>query len=129
MIVATVTGNIGKDAQMRQAGDSSVLGFSVASNSKERGAEITTWVECSLWGSRGEKLGQHLTRGAKVAVSGTLGTREYDGKTYLTMRVNELDFMGSARNQRQERREEPQAYPPVGYGGAGDIGETDDIGF
>ena len=104
MFSATVTGNIGKNAELRQTqGGNSVLSFSVASNSKERGAEVTTWFDCSLWGPRGEKLAQHLTRGTKVAVSGRGGTREHNGKTYLTIQVSELDFMGGGQRREQSQ--------------------------
>jgi len=122
MINATVTGNIGKDAQLRQTEGGSVLGFNVASNTKERGIDVTTWVECSLWGTRGEKLGQYLTKGKKVAVGGEMSTREYNGKTIITMRVSGVDFMGG-----RSESTEPRNQPADGYGATPD--DDSDIPF
>lgn len=123
MIVATVTGNIGKDATLRAAGSDQVLGFSVGSNKKDRNGETTTWVDCSIWGRRGEALAQYLSKGTKVTVVGELGTRVHDGKTYLTLRVDHVDFGGSGRGgsrggarddeePRQRSNQEPMATPP-----------------
>jgi single-strand DNA-binding protein len=94
MIIATVTGNLGKNAAIRDAGGTTVCSFGVASTAKIKGEKVTTWVECSIWGKRGENLAQYLTKGTKVAVIGELSTREYDGKTYLQVRVDQIDLMG-----------------------------------
>lgn len=102
MISATVVGNLGKDAEMRQAGNDNVCSFSIASSTKAKGEEKTDWVRCSLWGKRGEALHKHLTKGKKVIAVGTLSTREYQGKTYLELRVDQLEFGGSAGQQGQQ---------------------------
>jgi single-strand DNA-binding protein len=95
MIQAFITGRLGKDAELRQAGRDNVCSFSVASGRKVKGEETTTWVRCSLWGKRGEALVQYLTKGTKIAVGGELSTREHNGKTYLDLRVGEmLELMG-----------------------------------
>lgn len=93
MIQATVSGNVGKDAETREVGPDSVTSFNVASNRKVKGQETTTWVRMSIWGRRGQTLRQHIVKGTKVVACGELSTREYEGKTYLEMRVNELDFL------------------------------------
>jgi single-strand DNA-binding protein len=94
MISAVVAGNIGKDAELRSAGSTSVCSFSVASSSKAKGEEVTTWVRCSLFGKRGEALVQYLTKGKSVCVSGGLTTREYEGKAYVELRVDDVKLMG-----------------------------------
>ena len=125
MIISTVTGNVGKDASLRQTEGGPVLGFNVASNTKERGVEVTTWVECSLWGTRGEKLAQYLTKGKKIAVGGEMSHREYDGKTIITMRVSGVDFMGGRSEPGGgQRREQPRD----NYEGNDSVGE-DSIPF
>lgn len=94
MIAATVCGNIGSDSEIRQAGNSKVCSFSVASTTKKGSEESTTWVRCSFFGSRGEALSQYLTKGTTVAVTGTLTTREYNGKTQVELNVSDLKLMG-----------------------------------
>lgn len=96
MISSVVTGNLGRDAELRDAGSTTVCSFSVASTSKVKGEKVTTWVRCSLFGRRGEALSPYLTKGTKVAVSGELRTHEHNGKTYLELNVSELDLMGGA---------------------------------
>lgn len=108
MIQAFITGRLGKDAEIRQAGRDNVCSFSVASGRKVKGEEQTTWISCSLWGKRGETLGQYLSKGTKVAVSGELSTREHNGKTYLELRVSEIDLMGGGKRDGGQR----QAPPP-----------------
>ena len=105
-----LAGRIGKNAETRttQQGDK-VTSFSVAVD--ERGKEQRTlWFDCSLWGKRGEALAQYLTKGSNVAVSGDLSTREYEGKTYLTVRVNEVTLQGG-KTQGQDRQPGPQPAP------------------
>ena len=95
MIQAMITGNIGKDSTIRDAGGTPFCSFNVASNKKIKGEDVTQWVKCDLWGTRGEKLAEYLTRGKRVAVCGELSTHEHEGKTYLDLRVDQLDFMSS----------------------------------
>jgi single-strand DNA-binding protein len=119
MICGTATGNLGKPAELRQTSGGPVLSFSVASNTKVKGEKVTTWVRCSLFGKRGEALAQYLTQGTKVAVFGELSQREYNGKTYLEMRVSELDMMGGGDRARTESR-------PAATGGGGSFNDPDE---
>lgn len=91
----TIAGRLGKDATLRrtQSGDP-VLGFSVAVDHRAGKEKQTVWFECALWGKRGEALAQYLTKGTSVCVSGDLGTREYEGKTYLQVRADQVTLVG-----------------------------------
>ena len=96
MNILIVTGNLGRDAQVREAGGTTVANFSVAARSGYGEREQTIWIDCSLWGARAEsKLVDYLIKGQQVAVSGEMGTREYEGKTYITMRVQDVTLTGS----------------------------------
>ena len=88
-------GRVGKDAQTRftQGGDP-VTGWSLAVDSGYGDKKQTLWLDCSLWGKRGEKVAEYITKGSQLGVSGELGTREHDGKTYLTLRVAEVSLIG-----------------------------------
>ena len=108
----TIAGNIGRNAETRntQSGDS-VTGFSVAVEERQGQDKRTIWFDVSIWGKRGSSLAQYLTKGTRVAVAGDLSTREYDGKTYLTIRADQVTLLGGG--ERQERREESQTRGPV----------------
>jgi len=119
MIHATVIGNLGKNAELRHTqGGKSVLNFSVASRGRSK-EDPPTWVRGALWGARGEKVSQYLTKGTRVAISGALTTREHNGKTYLELDVQELELLGSpgenqpAPQQRQQQQRSRQSNPHV----------------
>jgi single-strand DNA-binding protein len=95
----TIAGNIGKDAEVRstQNGDK-VTGWTLAVEERGGQDKRTIWFDCTLWGKRGEALAPYLTKGGKVAVSGELSTREYEGKTYLTVRADQVTLLGGKQS-------------------------------
>jgi single-strand DNA-binding protein len=100
MNVFTFTGNLGKDCRSGNQGGTAVCNFTVAVKSGYGDKEQTLWLDCALWGKQAEsKLPQYLTKGAQVAVSGELGTREYEGKTYITCRVSSISLVGGKRDE------------------------------
>ena len=107
MIKVFFTGRIGKDAEARATqGGTTIAGFSVASDVGFGDKKETQWFDCSIFGKRAESgLIQYLVKGTQVAVSGDLSTREYNGKTYLQVRVDEIDLMGGkpARSAPKEK--------------------------
>lgn len=116
MNVFTASGNLGKDAAVRQAGGSTVTGFPVAAKAGFGDKEQTIWIDCSLWGKRGDALGPYLVKGQQVIVSGELSTREHNGKTYLQMRCNDVTLVGGkpqggARQGGQQQEQGGQAEP------------------
>ena len=92
MISATISGRITKDAAIRQAGSANVCSFGVASNKKVKGSDVTTFVDVEIWGARGEKLCEYLTKGSFIVASGELSTREHAGKTYLRIEASGVEF-------------------------------------
>lgn len=107
MKMIVIAGRIGKDAVLRttQNGDS-VLGFSVAVDDGYGQNKRTMWFDCSVWGKRADALVQYLVKGTAVAVSGDLSTREHEGKTYLTIRVNEVTMQGGGEKQDRPARQD-----------------------
>lgn len=96
----TIAGNIGKDAVTRttQSGEQ-VTSWSVAVEERQGQEKRTIWFDCSLWGKRGTLLSQYMTKGSRVAVSGDLSTREHEGRTYLTVRANEVTLLGGGERR------------------------------
>jgi single-strand DNA-binding protein len=106
MKTITIAGNIGKDAETRTTtGGDKVTSWSVAVEERKGQDKRTVWFDVSLWGNRGEALAQYLTKGGKVAVAGELSTREHDGKTYLTVRADQVTLLGG---QAKQERDEPK---------------------
>jgi single-strand DNA-binding protein len=95
-----IAGRLGKDAELRRTQDgTAVLNFTVAVDDGYGERKGTLWFDCSLFGKRGEALEPHLSKGNAVTVSGDLGKREHDGKTYLTVRVSELTMQGGGEKR------------------------------
>lgn len=94
MQIITIAGNITRDAELRRTNNGDpVLSFSVAVNGIGRDAP-STFFDCSIWGKRASALEPHIRKGGKATVSGTFGTREHNGKTYLTVNANEITLQG-----------------------------------
>lgn len=113
MNLLAMTGNLGRDAEVRQAGSSTVCSFAVALSAGWGDKKTTTWLNCSVWGRQAEgTLPTYLKKGQQVALSGELSTREYqakDGtmKTSLELRVGTIDLIGkrddgAAQGQHQQ---------------------------
>lgn len=90
----TIAGRLTKDATTRESVSDKVTGFSVAVDDRNGKEKTTLFFDCSIWGKRGESLAQYLTKGTSITASGDLGTREYEGKTYLTLRVDQVTLQG-----------------------------------
>lgn len=109
MNIFSFTGNLVKDCRNGKAGNSSVCNFTVAVKSGFGQNEQTLWVDCALWGKQAEsKLPEYLLKGQKVAVSGELGNREHEGKTYLTCNVNSIDLIGDKNAKQAPQQQAPQ---------------------
>lgn len=126
-----IAGRLGKDAELRRTQDgTAVLNFTVAVDDGYGERKGTLWFDCSLFGKRGEALEPHLSKGSAVAVSGDLGKREHDGKTYLTVRVSELTMQGGEKRDaapKQERQKADRDDPRTRRGIQDDL--DDDIPF
>ena len=143
MIQAFIAGNLGGDAEVKMLdGGDAVCTFTVACKVRVKKENVTQWVRCSVFGKRGEKLAQYLTKGKPVAVTGALTVRAYDkdgeARVSVDLRVEEITLMGGntqsdERPQRQERQSTqthrqpdrrgdgpPPAADDFGYGGGDD---------
>ena len=94
----SIAGRLARDAKLNrtQAGDP-VLSFAVAVDGRVGKEKVTEFFDCSLWGARAGALEQYLTKGTTVAAHGDLGRREHEGRTYLTVRVDNLTLLGGGK--------------------------------
>lgn len=114
MNVLSAIGNLPRDAELRFLPDGSpVLSFSVALNSGYGDKAQTDWLDCSLFGKRGESLATILTKGIKVGVTGEFSTNKYksssgEQQTSLRLRVNSVTLTG---NKSDSSTAEPASKP------------------
>lgn len=126
----TISGRIGRDAETKAVGDTNVTEFAVAVDKRVKGEKVTDWVDCKLWGDRGDKLAPYLTKGSTVSVSGEASARGYEKageiKTVLSLRVNQVTLLGKGG----ERQEDPKPAPrPAPKPAPADDFADDDIPF
>ena len=106
-----ISGNLTRDAELKAtASGMPVLSLSVAVNDRRKNPQTGDWedypnfVDCTMFGTRAEKLAQYLTKGTKVTVEGKLhySSWERDGqrRSKLDVTVDEIEFM-SRQNAEQ----------------------------
>ena len=104
MNVGYFMGNLGKDCEVRAAGNGDpAANFGLGVQVGTKAAPETMWVRCSLYGKRAESLSQYLVKGQRVIVTGRLklGTwtdKEGRERTDLRMNVQDLWFAGPRAN-------------------------------
>ena len=108
----TLSGNLGQDAEVRYTNSGlAVTSFSLAVNKSRKQQDgsykdVTSWVDCVMYGKRGEAMFGHLHQ----------NVWEKDGKRYrkLEVIVDNVAIMTSHR-QSQQPAAAPQAatYPDV----------------
>lgn len=86
MAEIVATGNLGADSEIRYTPSGSpVLNFRMAdSKSKKKGDEwekvAEQWLNVTVWGSLAEFLGDKLSKGVRVKITGEFYMRQYEGK-------------------------------------------------
>ena len=125
MNIAILTGNLGRDPELRQHNGDNILNFAIGVAIGTKDKPETMWVDCALWGKRATSLQPYMAKGQRVTVSGPIKLEEYkakDGtpKTRLRLSVDQVDLPpkgdASARPQQTQQTQQP----------AGDIADMDD---
>ncbi len=99
-------GNLGRDPELRHtAKGNSVVNLSLATTrwrKSESGESIpeTEWHRAIVWGKRAESCAQHLTKGSRVFLEGTIQSRSWEDREGKQRRTSEIlvdriQFMGS----------------------------------
>jgi len=135
---------VGKDAELRGAGNEAVLNLTLAYNYGRKGADgnkPTQWLDAALWGKRAEALAQYLVKGQQIYCViadphiETFAKRDGTSGFKLSGTVSELELVGSkpaggtshAPAQRQPERRAAAPAPAKTASGFDDM--DDDIPF
>lgn len=135
----TIAGRVGGDAQQRYTGGGqSVVNFSVAVDTGKDSQGVKRpplWVKCALWGERGEKLVQYITKGMAITVSGRAGVekpwknRDSEFIAGITLDVNQLTFQSSKGERDTHDGDHDEPATPRPGGGTGPEISDEDIPF
>lgn len=90
MIIATVTGRVGKDAETREHEGRKFVAFNIASNENTKnGEKKTTWVRVV---SAQTALAEFLKKGKLVSVTGRLSFSVYNNEPQVNCRASEIEL-------------------------------------
>ena len=89
-------GHLGNNPEVKETESGKKLArFSIATNEIYRNAKgekikETTWHNLVAWGKNAEMMAKALTKGAKVAIHGTLSNRTYTDKGGVSRQITEV---------------------------------------
>lgn len=93
-------GNLVRDMEVRQTKTGTDIGeFTIANNKGYGDNQKTTFVKCTLFGSRVESLQHYLVKGCKVLIDGELEINNYHNEkedtwsTYVNIVVGDLQIL------------------------------------
>lgn len=90
-----IDGRLTRDAEMKSTKDGkSFCRFSIAWNRGDK--KPVHYYNCTMNGERASKLIPYLKQGKYVVVVGEPDWNEWEGKTYETIRVDKLTFVGNS---------------------------------
>ena len=94
-------GNTGSDAKLSYtpAGDA-ILSFSFALQSGYGDKQVTSWLNCSLFGKRAETLAPMILKGNRIGINGEIVNRKYttkegDERYSLDCRLSNVTLLGA----------------------------------
>ena len=119
----SISGNLTRDADIKvtQSG-MAIVSFGVAVNDRRKNNQTGEWedyanfVDCTMFGTRAEKLQPYLEKGVKVALDGKLRWSQWekDGqkRSKLEVVVDEIDLMSRGATRGQEQQQPMYNYAP-----------------
>jgi single-strand DNA-binding protein len=112
----TIAGILGRDAETKTTNNGKdYTKFSVAVKDGWGENEKTLWVDCTMWGDRGAKLAQYLTKGLKITASGRAGVNVWsakdsgEAKGSLTLSIDQVTLQSGRKDdgdsgERQQKK-------------------------
>lgn len=133
MNVFTGIGRLGRDAEVRhtQAG-TPITTFAVAIDDGFGERKTTTWIDCAMFGERGEKIAGYILKGDRIGVTGsirldTYTTRDGVEKSKVALRVQDVTLLGGKQDAPRSKPRPSGGTGPVEH--TGDDFEDDSIPF
>ena len=109
-----IMGKLAKDIEIKNTPSGKTVGsFSIPCNEKWQGGEHTEWFNCKVWGDRANKIAQYMTKGRLVTVTGTLKSRDHDGKRYTDLVVEKVVFGPDSKKPQGESEPTKTAEPSL----------------
>ena len=118
----TISGNLTRDPDLRTtATGNPVLGFGVAVNDRHKNSTTGEWedcpnfIDCTMFGTRAEKIAGYLSKGSKVAIEGKLHWSQWerDGqkRSKIEVIIDEIEFMSRGDHPKVQVSQPAPAQP------------------
>ena len=102
--IVNISGNLTRDSEIRRTqGGTAILGFGVAVNDRRKNQQTGEWedypnfIDCTMFGTRAEKLAGMLTKGTKVCILGKLRYMSWDKdgqkRSKIEVIVDDIELM------------------------------------
>ena len=109
MNAVVLIGRTTKDIELRRTGSgTAVASFTLAVNRdfRTQDGQEADFIQCVAWKKTAELLEQYVHKGDRIAVSGSIRTRNYTGndgrKVYVTeVLANQVEFLETKKNSEQ----------------------------
>lgn len=95
MLSITVTGNVAADPRVNTVSGTEVCNFTILSNTKKGGEDVTSAVDVAIWGKRSEVAAKYIKKGSLVTAAGTGSIETFeskDGEARAKISLNASDF-------------------------------------
>lgn len=119
MNIFTGIGRLGRDAEVRHtSAGKPVTTFAVAIEDGFGEHKTTTWMDCAMFGERGEKIASYIRKGDRIGVTGsirldTYTTRDGVEKSKVALRVQDVTLLGGKPEGGQRTQRQAQPEPAV----------------
>jgi len=114
-------GNVGKDPEVRQAGNSKVANFSLATSENYKDKQgnkqtKTEWHNITIWGNLASVVERFVKKGDKIFLEGKVVTRSYEKngeKRYATDIVcSQMTMLGGGSKTEKKEEDLPDSEMP-----------------
>lgn len=117
-----ISGNLTRDPELKRTqGGMAVLQLGLAVNDRRKNPQTGEWedvanfVDCTMFGTRAEKVAQYLTKGSKVTIEGKLRYHSWEAKdggkrSKLEVVVDEIDLGPKTAQQQPAQAQQVEMY-------------------
>lgn len=117
-----ISGNLTRDPELKRTqGGMAVLQLGLAVNDRRKNQQTGEWedvanfVDCTMFGTRAEKVAQYLSKGSKVTIEGKLRYRSWEAqdggkRSKLEVVVDEIDLGPRTAQQQPAQARQVEMY-------------------
>lgn len=100
---------LGKDAELKQAGQTEILSLYAAYDVGFGDKKKTQWIGLTMFGKRAAQVAGMMTKGTLImATMDDVQVEEYNGKSYLKAKLVEFKFAGGKKSDSQDSEPAPR---------------------